>query len=140
MKTLLKCIMLVDDNPNDNFYHEREIRKSVLTDLVIITKTSGEAALEYLQIDKVDAIHPDLILLDIHMPGMSGWEFVQQYDELDKDQQSRAIIVMLTNSDNPIEKARTEAYDSVLDFITKPLTRLTIKEIQEKYFGKVLIT
>ncbi len=127
--------MLVDDNPDDNFYHEREIRKSNLADIVIVIKTSGIDALEYLKLDKSENIHPDLILLDINMPAMNGWEFVQEYNKLDKEQQSRAIIVMLTTSDNPEEKAKAKALGSVLDFITKPLTRLTMKAIHDKYFG-----
>jgi len=135
MKNKLKCIMLVDDNPDDNFYHEREIQKSNLADITVVTKTSGMDALEYLKLDKPDNIHPDLILLDINMPGMNGWEFVQEYNKLDKEQQSRAIIVMLTTSDNPEEKARAKALGSVLDFITKPLTRLILKSIYDKYFG-----
>jgi CheY-like chemotaxis protein len=135
MKNKLKCIMLVDDNPDDNFYHEREIRKSNLADIVIVIKTSGIDALEYLKLDKSENIHPDLILLDINMPAMNGWEFVQEYNKLDKEQQSRAIIVMLTTSDNPEEKAKAKALGSVLDFITKPLTRLTMKAIHDKYFG-----
>ncbi len=136
MKNKLKCIMLVDDNPDDNFYHEREIHKSNLEDIVVVAKTSGIDALEYLKLDKADNIHPDLILLDINMPGMNGWEFVQEYNKLDKEQQSRAIIIMLTTSDNPEEKARAKALGSILDFITKPLTRLTMEEISDKYFGR----
>ena len=64
--------MLVDDNKDDNFYHERIIRKNNSADMVV-TKQSGVEALEYLKrINPQEGTHPDLIFLDINMPGMNG--------------------------------------------------------------------
>jgi CheY-like chemotaxis protein len=66
------CIMLIDDNTDDNYFHERTIRKSGLQSIIIVME-SAEAALEYLKAkhEHPDA-HPDLIFLDINMPGMDG--------------------------------------------------------------------
>jgi CheY-like chemotaxis protein len=73
MTKRMKYIMLVDDSPDDNFFHEREIKKAN-PENIVITKDSGQDALEYLQTEKVmHHPHPDLIFLDINMPGMTGW-------------------------------------------------------------------
>jgi CheY-like chemotaxis protein len=112
--------MLVDDNADDNFFHEREIKKNERAPIVI-TKNSGIKALEYLKLKKEP--HSDLIFLDINMPVMNGWEFLKEYDQLDKVLQSRAIIIMLTTSDNVDDVARANTHSSVTDYITKPLTR-----------------
>src|SRR6476646_5150062 len=104
MKTRVKCIMLVDDNADDNFYHERVIRKSNVADNVI-SKQTGIDALDYLRSKKEnDNMHPNLIFLDINMPGMNGWEFLEEYNKLDAKFQSQALVVMLTTSGNPDDK------------------------------------
>jgi CheY-like chemotaxis protein len=128
-----KCIMLVDDDSDDNFFHEREIKKSNLEN-TIITKNSGREALEYLKLSKDKCPHPDLIFLDINMPRMNGWEFLEEYNKLDKELQSRIIIIMLTTSRNPDDLARAKTWGFVSDYITKPLTKETMKDINDKYF------
>jgi CheY-like chemotaxis protein len=126
--------MLIDDNPDDNFFHEREIKKANGGNIVI-TKESGQEALEYLRSEKdTHDPHPDIIFLDINMPGMTGWEFLQEYDRLGKELQSRALIIMLTTSENPDDEARARAWSFVSDYITKPLTSALMDDIVKKYF------
>lgn len=124
--------MLVDDNPHDNFFHEREIKKADATN-VVITKNSGKDALEYLKSRKDP--HSDLIFLDINMPGMNGWEFLQEYNTLDKELQGQAIIIMLTTSDNTDDVEKAGSWSFITDYITKPLTKEIMAEISRKYFG-----
>ncbi len=126
--------MLVDDNIDDNFFHEREIKKSNLENIVI-TKNSGLDGLTYLKSQKENkGPHPDLIFLDINMPGMNGWEFLQEYNGLDKELQCKAVIIMLTTSENPADEARAKEWNFVSDYVTKPLTKKLMKDIGDKYF------
>ena len=129
--------MLVDDDPDDNFFHERVIRKSDAANTVI-AKQTGMAALDYLKSKKDNSdTHPDLIFLDINMPGMNGWEFLEEYNKLDKRFQSHAIVVMLTTSVNPDDRMKAELLNGVSDFKTKPLTGEMLTEILGKYFQPV---
>jgi CheY-like chemotaxis protein len=68
------------------------------------------------------------------MAGMNGWDFLQEYDRLDKELQSKVIIIMLTSSDNEDDVARAKAWNSVSDYITKPLTEEVMTDIIKKYF------
>ena len=134
MHTKLKCIMLIDDNPDDNFFHEREIKKSDF-EIVVIKKNSAVAALEYLKANKEVAFKlPDLIFLDINMDGMDGWEFLKEYNLLAKELQSKVVIIMLTTSESSDDKKYAKSEDYVSDFITKPMTKAIMNKIRAKYF------
>jgi CheY-like chemotaxis protein len=131
--------MLVDDNEHDNFFHEREIKKSN-HETVVIVKKSGLEALEYLKSkNTVEDFKPDLIFLDINMPGMNGWEFLKEYNKLSKEIQSRVIIVMLTTSDNPDDCLKAKSWTFVSDYITKPLTREKVEDIINSHFDEEYI-
>ncbi|WP_082280746.1 response regulator [Leptospira kirschneri] len=132
----LKCILLIDDNQDDNFFHERVIYKGNYAEKVI-KKQSGQEALLFLK-NKPNNIEPfpDLIFLDINMPGMNGWEFLEEYKKLDQKLQTSTLIIMLTTSDNPDDKNKFSQFGPTSDFKTKPLTNAMLDEILERYFSE----
>lgn len=120
MKNVFKCIMLIDDDDDDNFFHELTIMDNHFAEKVIV-QNSGIKALEYLK-SKTEP-SSELIFLDINMPRMSGWDFLDEYSKLEKEVQSKAIIVMLSTSTNYKDIEKAKAWDIVLDYIVKPLTK-----------------
>jgi CheY-like chemotaxis protein len=124
------CVMLVDDNYDDNFFHERVIKKSNLP-CTVITKTTGIEALEYIKANDAHEVHPDLIFLDINMPKMNGWEFLEAYHQLNRELKNRAVVIMLTTSDN-IDDVR-RAKDITSEYHTKPLTMEKFLTVVKKY-------
>lgn len=120
-----------DDNKDDNFFHERVIRKNFAANTIIV-KQSAIDALEYFK--KKETLHPDLIFLDINMPAMNGWEFLEEYARLEIDKKTYPIIIMLTTSENPDDKARAFTCKTVSDFKTKPLTKEMLEEILNMFF------
>lgn len=131
MKTV-DCIMLIDDNQDDNFFHERVIRKSNAAKSIIV-KDSGTDALDYLSTVHDAARIPDLIFLDINMPGMNGWEFLEAYNQLPEDKFKKHVIVMLTTSENPDDRKMAQSMEAVSNFQTKPLTREALEDILTRY-------
>ena len=126
--------MLVDDNADDNFFHARVINKSNSVGCVVV-KQSARAALDYLQSStQADDSHPDLIFLDINMPGMNGWEFLEEYKMLDEKYKSHTVVVMLTTSDNPDHILQSNTLNIAADYKTKPLTLEMLQEVIDKYF------
>ena len=67
------------------------------------------------------------------MPGMHGWDFIEEYSTLDKDLRAGIFIVMLTTSESPDDSQRAKDIDAIADFRTKPLTQIMLAEILEKY-------
>lgn len=125
-----KCIMLIDDSPHDNFFNQRTIRE-ISADIMVICKESPREALEYLRSNQLPK--PDLILLDIYMPAMNGWEFLEDYVKLSKTQQCKTMIVMLATSGDPAHIEKAVSSDYITDYLVKPLTSEKMKEISDKY-------
>lgn len=132
MNSKLNCILLVDDDDAVNFIHNRVIHKSGCCSNVAVSR-NGQEALDFLT-TKVDGKYPqpDLIFLDINMPVMNGWEFLKEYEKLEKDQKGREIIVMLTTSLNPDDKEKAKKIAHIDDFHSKPLSVDHLNRILEK--------
>ncbi len=137
MKKNLKHIMLIDDDEDDNYFHERAIKMNN-PDNIVIVENSGTKALTYLKsAGKEKSPHPDLIFLDVNMPRMNGWEFLSEYNLLDEDLQSEVVIIMLSTSQSPEDKAQANSWKFVYDYISKPLTSDMMQNIVDKYFASV---
>ena len=134
-KKMIKTVLLIDDDHPTNFLHTRTIRKSGRVEKVISVH-SAEEGLAYLNTknQEDDFPKPDMIFLDINMPGMNGWEFLQAYEQLPLEKRGDIVVVMLTTSLNPddLDKAKTIAV--VNDFQYKPLSVERIDELIEKHF------
>lgn len=130
----IKNVLLIDDSESDNFYHARKIRKMGISDNIHISY-SGEEALEYLK-SELDGIHPQptLIFLDINMPGMNGWEFLEAYEELEIAQQGEIVLTMLSNSIDERDRNRAEEFKSVKGYYSKPLNDEYLSSILEDHF------
>jgi CheY-like chemotaxis protein len=131
MRKKLNCILLVDDDPDDNFFHQIIINEMNMVDTIDIAR-NGIEALEYLQ--KENCIPPDIIFLDLNMPKMNGWEFLEKYKHLSKEQKAKALIIILTTSANPEHIEKAKEIEDVTGFETKPLTKEMLTEILQEHF------
>ena len=127
----LKCILLVDDNESDNYFHKLLISEMNLTDNIQVAK-NGFEALEYL--NNQDNILPDLIFLDINMPKMNGWEFIEEFKKIDPIKRRKIVVVILSTSINPDDYSRAQDSAEISDFETKPLDADAIENIIYKFF------
>jgi CheY-like chemotaxis protein len=135
----LNSVLLVDDDMATNFVSKMLIKKAGITDH-IETVLNGKQAIEYLtntgKYEKDDGVFPQpmLILLDINMPVMDGWEFAEAFNKLETNQKGEIIIVMLTSSLNPDDKERAKTLPAISGFQNKILTMDALMSIMEQYF------
>ncbi len=116
-------IVLVEDNPIDVFINTKVIEQANLGD-VIQSFPSARPALDYLKDSEQNNLAlPELIILDIRMPDMDGFEFLDEFGLFPESTTEKIKILMLSSSIDPEDEAKAKAYTSVIDFICKPLTR-----------------
>ena len=137
MQKKLSCILLIDDDEPTNFINRMIIEEAGCASQVKIMQ-GGQEALDYLTNCGKSAggySCPDLILLDVNMPAMDGWEFLAQYKELAKGQKAEIVVVMLTTSLNPDDQIRAGNIPEISGFRNKPLTADMLRQILADFFG-----
>src|SRR5687767_6004032 len=129
-----KNIMLVDDDKIFNFLSEKTISSLGLANEIHFA-TNGKQALELLQLYKNGEIQrPDIIFLDLNMPVMNGYEFIEAFSLMDLPNKESITIVVLTSSADPKDMARAKEL-GVKYYFNKPLGRDEIKKlIGEEFF------
>lgn len=144
MSQMLELILLIDDNEDDNFLNRRVLSKYNISHRIDDVK-NGLEAIEYLTNTgefagkRENFPCPDIIFLDVNMPLMNGWEFMEEYDKLPEEAKGNQIIVMLTTSQNPDDIERAYAINGVSRYLTKPLKLENVKTIIEELFPHILI-
>ncbi|WOK07688.1 response regulator [Imperialibacter roseus] len=117
-------IILVDDDEISNFLSISLIRK-IDPEIEIIPFRNGKEALDYLKNEGLSKRRSNLILLDIRMPVMNGFEFLEEIHNSDLKIKDFMRVVILSSSDNPRDLERAKSFE-VLGYINKPLKEESI--------------
>jgi len=125
-------VFLIDD---DNIYQftARKILESTGLAKEIQSFYNGRDALRYLTEQKnlgADAL-PDVIFLDINMPVMNGWEFLEEYHNLVGEFPKPVVVYVVSSSIDSYDIKKSKQYRAVTDYIVKPVTRIKYQELIE---------
>lgn len=132
-KKAFDTVMLIDDNEIDNFINERMIKGCNFAEHVYVN-TGTQSAVEFLRnlsVKKdVRKEHlPSIIFLDLNMPILDGFHFLEEFEKLDRELVDGIRVVMLTSSIDPADVTRSEKFKSVNGFLHKPLTQDSLKDL-----------
>ncbi|WP_026956804.1 response regulator [Algoriphagus vanfongensis] len=139
MSYKLKSILLVDDDDATNFINRKILSRLNIAQQIHVA-LNGKEAIEFLenqegsQAEDAEVVTPQLILLDINMPVMDGWEFMDAYHLLPQEKKAEVIVVMLSTSGNPDDIKRAQSNPEISGYNTKPLHPDLMLEIIEKHF------
>ncbi|MFD1256371.1 response regulator [Mucilaginibacter terrae] len=120
-----KTCLLIDDNYIDNFVTRRILESSNFAEKIVVQQSAADA------IDAIrdGLIKPDVIFLDLRMPLMNGFEFLQEYDKLVNHDKTATKIFMLSSSLDPVDVKRSGQNKYITQFIHKPLTQKILEEL-----------
>ena len=127
-------VMLIDDNEIDNLINQKMIEAADICENIFV-HSGAKGAIEFLKnIEKLakgplDLYLPEVIFLDIDMPLMDGFQFLDEFDRLSDVIKNNCKVVMLTSSLNPQDMNKAKKNKYVLKYLNKPLTQDNLKKI-----------
>ena len=127
----IKCVLLIDDNKATNFLHETLFEELDVSECIVIAY-NGKDGLAHLDRVAGGDDYPELILVDIHMPVMDGFDFLEGYRQRQYHEKYDSLVVMLTTSTNPRDVDRILAA-GFAEYLPKPLAEENIQELVRKY-------
>ena len=135
---MLDLVLLVDDDDTTNFLNRRLLEEMQVAKEIMVCM-NGKEAIEYLseacnRDNQTDNICPDLIFLDIKMPVMDGFSFLDEYHRRSLDAKDHVIIMMLSSSASFYDLERLKNYNRVKKHYSKTLTKHDVNEVLQEYF------
>lgn len=125
----LSCVLLVDDSPADLFLHRLVLEEEGCAE-VIHEATNGARALEWLRAAHAGEYPvPELVFLDINMPVLDGWGFLEKATSENLVGEGTVVVAMLSTSSAPRDRARATSIPSVVDHLAKPLTVEALRRV-----------
>ncbi|MAX81981.1 MAG: response regulator [Crocinitomicaceae bacterium] len=122
---------LVDDD-DVYLFITKKILKMISPDITIREFTDGEEALDFFKENAFDDnIIPDVILLDLNMPYLDGWGFLNEMNKLHPDLARKTKIYIVTSSDNEEDLSSAENFKELAGYFVKPIERERLQELCE---------
>lgn len=129
MTTKLANLWIIDDDPMSSFYIKRLAELGELASIIsIYDKARG--AVDYLLHHKKSPEHlPDFILLDIYMPELDGWGFIEEFSKIKHQLIKDIQVCIISSSNHPRDIQRAESLSCVKAYLQKPITLDGLKEL-----------
>ena len=124
---MARIVLCVDDDPDDRELIRNAIFK-VDPSYTVAHATNGKEALQFLQ--RADGTElPCLVIMDINMPVMNGWEFMEEFVKIRSTIQKKIDIYILSSSTDSVDIQKAKSNPEITDYIVKPLTPDLLKNI-----------
>lgn len=129
----VNSIAIIDDDDICIFTTKKIIQAKQIADTTIVFK-NGEEAYEYFENNvNNNSLLPEIILIDLNMPAMDGWDFITNYNNIQPQIQKKIDVYIQTSSVDPDDIKKYKSTPGILEFIVKPLTVEKLVSIVNAY-------
>ncbi|PJJ07159.1 CheY-like chemotaxis protein [Flavobacterium sp. 1] len=118
---MLDLIMCVDDDPITLMLFKKIVEKASFAK-EIVNAMNGEEAITFINAIATEDIKPQLIFLDLNMPVMGGWEFLDLFNNSHYYNSNNTKVIILTSTIDPEDIKKSKSYSNVIEFLSKPIT------------------
>jgi response regulator of citrate/malate metabolism len=133
MSKKISNLCIIDDDPMASFYIKRLAELGEVASIITIYN-NAQGAIDYLLTYKKSSENlPDIILLDIYMPGLDGWGFLEEFRKLKDTLPKKMEIYVISSSDHPNDIRKAKSTPEVKDYFQKPVTMELLKEIADGF-------
>ena len=130
MTKKLNTILLIDDDLTINYLHNRLIKKLAIAEHIILAKNGIEGITAFLELnERLHASETAVIFLDLNMPIMNGWEFLEKLSKAKNEITLQYKIYILSSTINPDDKKKAKSHALVSGFLSKPLTKEHLEQL-----------
>lgn len=127
-------VFLVDDSQINNMYMEDMLSDMEQVEAVTVFSNPQEALDEFDALHKESGTFPDLVLLDIRMPELDGYEFLEELENMIEDTSRLPVVFMLTSSQHKRDLEAFERFPCAKEYLNKPLEMETLQALLARYF------
>lgn len=129
---MLDTILFVDDDPITLMLCKKVISKAAFSNQ-IITAQNGEEAINLFRnlLDDSEKTVPELIFLDLNMPIMGGWEFLEEFNKSTFKQFHNIKVIVLSSTIDPEDLEKIKEFPMVMDFLPKPISLSMLNKVTE---------
>lgn len=127
----MKKVLLIDDSDIDNYVNQHVITKSKLAEKITIETSAGDALNYLTSLQTHPEDFPDIIFLDIRMPEMDGFGFLDEFKKFPQALHHQCDVVMLTSSSDQKDIDRAAQYAVVKKYLNKPLELAMLENLFE---------
>jgi CheY-like chemotaxis protein len=132
---MLNKVLFIDDDSVALMLNGKLVEKTLFAKKTV-TALNGKLGLDYLNkllSDQKHSTFPELIFLDLNMPVMDGWDFLDRFSDLAFPEGKQSKVIVLSSSINPEDLERSKNHAVVIDFIPKPVTVEILERLKERF-------
>ncbi|PKB17839.1 response regulator [Flavobacterium sp. 5] len=118
---MLDLIMCIDDDPITLMLFKKVVQKASFAK-EIINATNGKEAITFINNITNEETKPQLLFLDLNMPVMGGWEFLDLFNNSNYYKLNNTKVIILTSTIDPEDIKKSKSYSNVIEFLSKPIT------------------
>ncbi|MCZ8090800.1 response regulator [Flavobacterium sp.] len=131
---MLRKVICIDDDPITLMLCKKVMERVEFASEINTLQNGEEAIKQFEDYEKIDTKNaPDMVFIDLNMPVMNGWEFLDEYFKREYHKKFKTHFIVLCSTIDPKDVEKSKLYSMVVDFLSKPITKTMLEELKSKY-------